>query len=57
MEENDYFGFDNKNQNGLKQSAIKQNMDDLHSLELNNEMMMPDEDGNQTSINLSEYLE
>lgn len=56
MEEKDYFGFDHK-QGGLRQSAIQQNMDDLHSLQLNNEVAPDDEEGNQTSINLSKYLE
>lgn len=55
VEEKDYFGFDHKQ--GLRQSAIQQNMDDLHSLQLNNEVAPDDEEGNQTSINLSEYLE
>jgi hypothetical protein len=36
MEEKDYFGFDNSNNHGNGQSAIQQNLDDLHSLQLDN---------------------
>jgi hypothetical protein len=37
MEEKDYFGFDNNNLGGgvIGQSAIQQNLEDLHSLQLN----------------------
>ena len=56
MEEKDYFGFDSNNNQGggIRQSAIQQNLDDPHSLQLDN---IDYQDGNQTSIDLSQYLE